>query len=101
MAAAGIHVIMFDSGSKSDRAAAEIMIDNFESGRSAFFALRELTNEKIVAGIVSPYEQTGNGAERVNGFLSARARGRERGDRSNGKRCVEYRRRGFARRRNA
>lgn len=71
MAAAGIHVIMFDSGSKSDRAAAEIMIDNFESGRSAFFALRELTNEKIVAGIVSPYEQTGNGAERVNGFLSA------------------------------
>ena len=71
MVSAGVKVIMFDSGSKSSKASAEIMIDNFEAGRSAFLALRERVAGKLSVGIVSPYEQTENGSARVTGFIQA------------------------------
>ena len=71
MSAAGLKVILFDSGSKSIKANAEIMIDNFEAGKNAFLALRARYSGKLSVGIVSPYEQTGNGSDRVNGFMQA------------------------------
>lgn len=65
----GVPVITIDSGVNTQRSITFIGMDNFEAGRKAASAVIESVGESAGVAIVSFEEASGNGAQRVEGFL--------------------------------
>lgn len=65
----GVPVITIDSDVDTDRSITFIGMDNFEAGRQAAKSVIENVGESAGVAIVSFEESSGNGTQRVEGFL--------------------------------
>ena len=70
-AAAGVKLVVIDSGINSDEVAVKIGTDNYSAGVQAAKAILDRTEGDIQVGVVNFDEGTYNGQERERGFLAA------------------------------